>query len=61
MKEILLKALACPKCHGELQYDTEQNSLICPKDKLVYLIKDNIPVLLENEAKTLNSSISVHE
>ncbi|OCG01080.1 Trm112 family protein [Gilliamella sp. wkB112] len=53
MKPILLSAIACPKCHGELQYDAEHQQLICQTDKLVYAVKDGIPVLLENEAQPL--------
>ncbi|NUF48506.1 Trm112 family protein [Gilliamella sp. ESL0250] len=61
MKEILLSALACPKCHGQLQYDANNQQLICQADNLVYAIKDNIPVLLESEAKPLNQSQPVQE
>ncbi|NUF27331.1 hypothetical protein GA0061081_11140 [Gilliamella bombicola] len=61
MKEILLSALACPKCHGQLQYDANNQQLICQTDNLVYAIKDNIPILLECEAKPLNQSSSVQE
>ncbi|OCG58408.1 hypothetical protein A9G41_09395 [Gilliamella sp. Nev5-1] len=54
MKETLLNALACPKCHGQLQYDAHNQQLICYADNLIYSIKDSIPVLLECEAKPLN-------
>ncbi|OCG07869.1 hypothetical protein A9G13_06555 [Gilliamella sp. wkB178] len=53
MKPILLSAIACPKCHGELQYDAEHQQLICQSDKLVYAVKQGIPVLLESEAQPL--------
>lgn len=53
MKEILLNAIACPKCHGELRFDAEHNQLICFADKLIYSIKEGIPVLLESEATQL--------
>ncbi|OCG21989.1 hypothetical protein A9G22_08730 [Gilliamella sp. App2-1] len=61
MKEILLSAIACPKCHGQLQYDVNNQQLICQVDNLVYAIKDNIPVLLESEAKPLNQSQPVQK
>lgn len=61
MKEILLNTLACPKCHGQLQYDAEHQQLICQADNLVYMIKDNIPVLLESEAKPCNRPQSVQK
>ncbi|KFA59282.1 hypothetical protein A9G34_03795 [Gilliamella sp. Choc4-2] len=61
MKEILLSALACPKCHEQLQYDANNQQLICLADNLVYTVKDNIPVLLECEAKSLNKPLSTQE
>jgi len=49
----LLDILACPVCKGELSYDKENNELICNKDKLAYPIRDDIPVMLESEARSL--------
>ncbi|WP_081303369.1 Trm112 family protein [Gilliamella sp. wkB72] len=51
---ILLSAIACPICHGQLEYDKQNQQLICQKDRLVYPIKDGIPVLLASEAKQSN-------
>ncbi|MBC3767007.1 Trm112 family protein [Neptunicella marina] len=50
----LLTILACPVCKGKLQLSND-NELICRFDKLAYPIRDNIPVLLENEARNLSS------
>lgn len=61
MKKILLSALACPKCHGKLEYDLQKNQLICQTDKLAFIIKDNIPVLLENQAIPLIQSQSTQD
>ncbi|MCO6537845.1 MAG: Trm112 family protein [Gilliamella sp.] len=61
MKDILLNALACPKCHGQLQYNATNQQLICHTDNLVYTVKDNIPVLLDCEAKPLNQSECIQE
>lgn len=61
MKQILLSALACPKCHGQLQYDAEHQQLICQADNLVFAIKDNIPVLLESEAQPIKQTQSIEE
>lgn len=61
MKKILLSALACPKCHGKLEYDLQKNQLICPTDKLAFIIKDNIPVLLENQAIPLMQSQCIQD
>jgi len=56
MDKKLLDILACPVCKGELNYDKENNELICHKDHLAYPIRDDIPVMLETEARIINSS-----
>lgn len=50
----LLEILACPVCKGKLQYDKENRELISTAAKLAYPIRDDIPVLLENEARELS-------
>jgi uncharacterized protein YbaR (Trm112 family) len=49
----LLEILVCPKCKGELEYRTEQNQLVCHTCKLIYEVRDDIPVMLVDEAKPL--------
>ncbi len=49
----LLDILACPVCKGPLVYDQEQQELICKADRLAYPIRDDIPVMLEEEARQL--------
>lgn len=49
----LLDILACPVCKGKLFLSKEQNELICRFDRLAYPIKDNIPVLLDSEAREM--------
>ena len=49
----LLDILACPKCKGELQLTDQQDGLICQACKLVYPIREDIPVMLIDEAKPL--------
>jgi len=49
----LLDILACPVCKGPLVYDQEQQELICKVDRLAYPIRDDIPVMLEEEARQL--------
>lgn len=51
----LLSILVCPLCKGELNYNKEENELICRADGLAYPIRDDIPVMLESEARSLNS------
>ena len=52
----LLDVLACPKCvrdpgcTGELEYCEEEGKLVCHHCKLAYTIKDDIPVMLIEEA-----------
>jgi uncharacterized protein len=49
----LLEILACPVCKGPLQYRREQDVLVCRLDRLSYPIRDDIPVMLEEEARQL--------
>ena len=51
MDKKLLDILACPVCKGPLVYMKNQNELICKGDKLAYPIRDDIPVMLEDEAR----------
>jgi uncharacterized protein YbaR (Trm112 family) len=49
----LLEILACPKCKGDIYLNETENGLICEKCRLVYEIKDDIPIMLIEEAKPL--------
>jgi len=51
----LMEILACPVCKGKLDYKKEQKELICNFDRLAYSIVNDIPVLLEGEARRINS------
>jgi len=51
----LLEILACPICKGPLQYHRDAEVLVCRADRLAYPIRDGIPVMLEDEARALNS------
>jgi len=46
----LLEILACPKCKGDIRVNEKEDGLICDACKLLYPIKDNIPVMLIDEA-----------
>jgi len=46
----LLAILVCPKCKGELEYREAESSLICYRDRLRYAIRDDIPIMLIDEA-----------
>lgn len=51
MDKKLWAMLACPLCQGGLLH--KQQELICRFDRLAYPIRDGIPVMLEQEARTL--------
>jgi uncharacterized protein YbaR (Trm112 family) len=54
MDKKLLSILACPICKGELEYHRDLAELWCRVDALAYPIRDDIPVMLESEARTLS-------
>jgi uncharacterized protein YbaR (Trm112 family) len=47
----LLEILACPACKGTLEYDRENQKLVCYQCKLKFRIDDDIPVMLVDEAE----------
>lgn len=49
----LLDILVCPKCKGKIYLNDMKNGLICDQCKLLYEIKDDIPVMLIEEAKPI--------
>ena len=49
----LLEILACPKCKGDIQLNESKDGLICDNCKLMYEIRDDIPIMLIDEAKPL--------
>ena len=50
----LLDILACPKCKGDIYLNEAGDGLICDECKLMYEIKDDIPIMLIDEAKTIS-------
>jgi uncharacterized protein len=50
----LLDILACPQCKGEVKLNEQGNGLICDHCKLMYEIKDDIPIMLIEKAKKLS-------
>lgn len=46
----LLAILACPKCKGDIHLNEKGDGLVCNVCKLMYPIKDDIPVMLIDEA-----------
>jgi len=51
----LLEILVCPKCKGDLEYRPDpQESLVCHACRLVYMVEDDIPIMLIDEAMPLD-------
>ena len=53
MDKKLLAILVCPLCNGQLNYDSSKQELICKFDRLAFPIRDDIPVMLEHEARII--------
>ena len=51
MNNAILEILVCPLCKGKLVYAKEKNELICRFDKLAYPIRDDLPIMLIDEAR----------
>ena len=49
----LLDILACPKCKGDIHLNAAADGLVCEACRLMYPIKDDIPVMLIDEALPL--------
>ena len=49
----LLEILVCPLCKGPLVFRREAGEFVCRGDRLAFPVRDGIPVMLEEEARTL--------
>ena len=52
----LLAILVCPACKADLKYDKDAEELICNACHLAYPVKDDIPVMLETEARQIDQA-----
>ncbi len=52
----LLEILACPKCKGDLDYRDEPETLDCAACRLRFRVEDGIPIMLLDEAETLDGN-----
>jgi uncharacterized protein YbaR (Trm112 family) len=50
----LLELLVCPVTKGPLNFDRERQELLSRSARLAYPVRQGIPILLENEARTLS-------
>ena len=48
----LLSILVCPKCKGEIEYREAEGVLVCHTCRLRFAVRDNIPIMLLDEATT---------
>ena len=55
MDKKLLDILVCPVCKGPLVYNKARAELVCRADRLAYPIRDDIPVMLEDEARKVSA------
>ena len=55
MDKRLLEILVCPVCKSPLHLDAAKNELICKADRLAYPIRNDIPVIMVDEARTLSA------
>ena len=58
IKQELLDILACPKCKGPVELHPAQDTILCRNCRLVYEIRDGIPVMLIDEAKPMGEDLT---
>ena len=51
----LLEILDCPICKGPIIWRKDAQELVCKADRLAFPVKDDIPVMLEEEARQLRA------
>jgi uncharacterized protein len=54
INKVLLDILVCPKCKGEIRLTEKGDGLVCEKCRLIYEIRDDIPIMIIEEAKSLD-------
>ena len=52
----LLEILACPKCKGPVNLNETKDGLLCESCRLLYEIRDAIPIMLIDEAKKIDNT-----
>ena len=51
--QALLEILVCPKCKGDIHLNERQDGLICESCRLLYEIREDIPIMLIEEARKI--------
>jgi uncharacterized protein len=52
----LAEILVCPQCRGELVTDIDADELICSSCKLAYAVRKGIPIMLVDQARSLDGA-----
>lgn len=55
LDKALMEILACPKCKGAVHYNEAKDGLVCDACRLEFPIRDDIPVMLIDEARPLDA------
>jgi len=56
IKKELLEILACPQCKGPVELNRDQSGIICRNCRLLFAIREDIPIMLIDEAKPLEEA-----
>jgi hypothetical protein len=51
----LLSILVCPKCRGKIHLNPTRDGIICDECRLMYEIRDDIPIMLIDQAQPLDA------
>jgi uncharacterized protein len=54
MNHNLIDLLVCPLCKGQLQHDKANQRLICRFDRLAFAVRDGVPIMLIDQAETID-------
>ena len=54
-----MQLLVCPICKGPLTHLHDTRELLCPADRLAFLVRDSIAVMLENEGRSVDRTRSM--
>ena len=59
METRLLELLVCPICKGPLDHRKADRELVCARDRLAFPIRDDIPVMLIDEARQIPADVDL--
>lgn len=59
MMNKLLDILVCPVCKSRLKYDKQKDEFVCKADRIAFVMRDGIPVMIDDEARVLEAEEEV--